>query len=81
MKPIEQPRRHSRGFELYMQMSFVEGMLVASAWGDQLADAVIGVPHDKLSDELDRAVSEYSALDSTARVRAQLARRHKVKRQ
>lgn len=76
VKPIEQSRQHSRGFELYMQLGFVSDVLILAAMGNPIAKAVVGeIPDSSLSDVFDRASDEYSELDRISRVRRQLRRR------
>lgn len=81
MQPFEAPRRHSRGFELFMQLSYVSMALVASAWGDPTAKAIIDRPDPELADILEAARKEYDALDRIERIgrnRRRLQRRRSV---
>ena len=74
MRPFEE-RRRNRSFELFMQLGYVADVLVLAAWGNPLAKAIVNVPDEGLSDELDHARAEYAEIERRSRVRRQLERR------
>jgi hypothetical protein len=71
---FEEPRQASRGFELFMQLSYVSSVLVGAAMGEPVARAVVPDPDGDLIGELEDARREYDELDRVSRVRSQLRR-------